>query len=130
MTTEELIQLANENFQRWNEALQTREPAKVADLYSEDNAFLPTLSPRFHQGTTDAVAYFEHFLAKNPFGTIVSEKVQKISEDSFLHSGMYDFVVGFDDDRQTVEARFTFVWQKINGEWKVIHHHSSLKPQA
>jgi len=43
---------------------------------------------------------------------------------------MYDFELGPDDNRQVTHARFTFIWRQDNGEWKIIHHHSSVKPQA
>jgi len=29
---------------------------------------------------------------------------------------------------QNVDARFSMVWQKIDGEWKIFHHHSSRIP--
>jgi hypothetical protein len=57
--------------------------------------------------------------------------VQQLAPDALLHSGMYNFTVGPADARQVVEARFTFVYVKNeNGEWKIAHHHSSLKPQG
>jgi len=44
---------------------------------------------------------------------------------------MYNFEVDSADGRQIVEARFTFIWKKNEpGEWKIIHHHSSVKPIA
>lgn len=122
--------LAKENFNKWNQALQIKNPVKVAELYTDDNSFLPTLSSDFKSGQEGAESYFRHFLEKNPTGEIIDDRIQKLTSDSYLHSGMYNFTVGHKDDRQIVEARFTFVWVKNDsGEWKIIHHHSSLKPQ-
>ena len=60
---------------------------------------------------------------------IIQEEVQTLGTDCYLHSGMYNFEVGLGDDRQVVEARFSFVWKKDDqGEWKIVHHHSSAKP--
>lgn len=124
------LEIARENFQKWNEALQTRDAKRVAELYTADATFLPTMSPDFKSGQQDAEDYFEHFLLKNPFGKIVKEKVQAIDENSYLHSGLYDFEVGQKDNREILEARLTFVWQKDkNGQWKILHHHSSIKPK-
>lgn len=122
-------QTARENFEKWNAALQTKDPQKVAELYTTNSTFHPTMSGNFEFGQEGAEGYFEHFLLKNPFGKIVEDKVQTIDDNSYVHSGLYDFVVGPAEKRETVKARFTFIWQKDeNGDWKIIHHHSSQKP--
>ncbi|MBN1778603.1 MAG: SgcJ/EcaC family oxidoreductase [Candidatus Buchananbacteria bacterium] len=126
---QELKELAVKNFAVWNEALQTKDPAAVAELYTENASFLPTLNPDFKHGRDGAEQYFEHFLEKDPEGEIIDEQIQPIGEDCYIHSGMYNFEVGPKDDRKIVEARFTFVWQKNErDEWKIVHHHSSLVP--
>jgi len=131
----ELKELAAKNFETWNKALLSHNAHEVASLYAADASFLPTLNPKFKKGREGAEAYFEHFLEKNPEGKVIEEAVQKTSVDKdgnisgFLHSGMYNFETGVPDNHQTVEARFTFLWQKDEaGDWKIEHHHSSLKP--
>jgi hypothetical protein len=37
-------------------------------------------------------------------------------------------MVGPDNGRKSVEARFSFMWRKIHDEWKITHHHSSAVP--
>lgn len=130
-----LKELAAKNFNCWNQTLLSRDAHEVALLYSKDASFLPTLNPELKNGQAGAEQYFKHFLEKNPEGKIVEEMVQEISADqsgaslSFLHSGLYNFEVGEPNSRQVVEARFTFLWQKDeDGDWKIKHHHSSLKP--
>jgi uncharacterized protein (TIGR02246 family) len=123
-------EIAKKNFSAWNEMLQSRDPKKVAELYKEDATFLPTVSPEFKTGKEGACDYFEHFLAKNPNGEIKGEVVQPLGDATYLHSGMYDFEVDGKDGRIIVEARFSYVWQKNNNdEWKILHHHSSVKPE-
>lgn len=130
-----LKELAANNFSAWNQALLSRNANQVASLYTNDASFLPTLNPELKNGQAGAEEYFKHFLEKQPSGEIVQEIVQETAADKdggvagFLHSGMYDFEVGEPGHRQKVEARFTFLWQKDQaGEWKIKHHHSSLKP--
>ena len=83
------------------------------------------------EGEYGAEEYFKHFLIKNPRGKIIQEEVQILGTDGYLHSGMYDFEVGPGDDRKVVEARFSFVWKKDDqGEWKIVHHHSSARPKG
>jgi len=128
---ERLEKTAEENFDRWNGALLTKDPAKVAELYAEDSTFLPTVSGEFKKGQPGAEEYFKHFLEKDPTGEIKEEEVQELGPDCYLHSGLYDFEIGPEEERQIVEARFTFVWQKNQaGEWEIAHHHSSVKPKG
>lgn len=121
--------IGTQNFSRWNEALLTKDPKEVAKLYIEDATFLPTLSPEFKKGKQGAEEYFIHFLEKDPIGTIIEEEIQIFGDTRYLHSGMYNFEVGPVNDRTMVEARFSMVWEKDDvGEWKISHHHSSMKP--
>lgn len=129
-TIEQRIEeVAHKNFSSWAELLLTKDPKKVAELYSSDNTFLPTVSGEFKHGVAEAEGYFAHFLEKNPEGKIIQDDVQVINENNYLHSGMYNFEIDKDGQRAVVEARFTFVWRKeADGRWKTIHHHSSVRP--
>ena len=127
--TQTIQEIASRNFSKWNSALQTGNPKEVAALYFTDATFLPTTSREFKKGQKGAEEYFTHFLKKNPTGKITKEEIQTFRADCYLHSGMYNFEVGPGDDRQVVKARFSFVWKKDDqGEWKIVHHHSSAKP--
>ena len=70
-----------------------------------------------------------NFLKKLPSGTITADDVQSFGPDAYLHSGMYTFMTGPDDDRRPVEARFSYMWRKVDGDWKIVHHHSSAVPK-
>ena|SRR3989344_8190634 len=121
--------IAKENFYKWNAALESRNPKEVAGLYQEGAPFLPTLSNDFIQEADETEKYFEHFLEKNPSGEIMEESVQPLSDNCYCHSGRYNFEVGSKNNRKIIEARFTFIWEKDDqGEWKIKHHHSSLRP--
>ena len=122
-------QIARANFSKWNAALQTGDSQQVAGLYANDATFLPTLSEEFKRGYNGIEAYFTHFLQKKPVCEIIEEEIQPLGSNSYLHSGLYNFSIGPNDNRQVVEARFSFVWkQNDQDEWKIIHHHSSVKP--
>lgn len=71
------------------------------------------------------------FCKKDPFGIIVESVTQESADvGTIIYSGLYDFSIGPSDARETVNARFTYVFQKNeNDEWKIIHHHSSLRPE-
>ena len=50
-------------FTKWNDALQTKDPNQVADLYSKNGNLLPTMSNRHRTDRAGIVDYFVHFLA-------------------------------------------------------------------
>jgi uncharacterized protein (TIGR02246 family) len=118
------------NFKTWNDALLAKDYEKVASLYSStDLSFLPTVSPKFIRDEASTKEYFMNFLKKLPSGTITADNVQSFGDDAYLHTGMYTFMTGPDDDRKPVEARFSYMWRKVDGGWKIVHHHSSAVPK-
>merc|ERR1711966_593780 len=127
---EDYYPVAQTNFKKWNDALQTKDPKKAAALYSAtDLSFLPTVSGDFIKDSGKPTEeYFVEFIKKNPAGTITGDKVQSYGPDAYLHTGMYTFMTGPADARAPVEARFSYMWRKVDGEWKITHHHSSATP--
>jgi len=124
------ITLARKNFRRWNDALQTKDARTVAALYSQNAlSFLPTVSPEHVKDGAKTEDYFTAFVQKNPFGTITDDSVQAYGGgDAYLHSGMYTFDLGVGAERAPVKARFSYIWVKEDGAWKISHHHSSVRP--
>ena len=118
------------NFQKWNDALQTKDAKAVASMYSEsDLSFLPTVSPKHISKLDSTQEYFEAFVMKDPFGTITDDSVQVYENgNAYLHSGLYTFDLGEGAARAPTEARFSYMWRKENGGWKIAHHHSSVRP--
>jgi len=115
-------------FQKWSEALETRDPDAVASLYAKDAVLLPTVSdiPRSdYQGIKD---YFVHFLRLEPKGEIVESHVT-CGEHWCEDVGIYEFTLG--TTGETVRARYSFVYTlQEDGQWKITHHHSSKMPEA
>ena len=125
--------IVSKNFKAWNDALQTGDEKIVANLYAKNASFLPTLSPNFVVANELLVQdYFKHFLNNHPFGRIVREHVVSFGwsfTTGYSHAGDYDFELGDAGRRYVVHARFIFVWKKIKGEWKIVQHHSSVRPE-
>lgn len=127
----DMLKVARDNFAVWNNALQTKDPKKVAALYTTagDLSFLPTVSPEHIREGAPTEEYFTAFVQKNPFGTITDDSVTVFDDgDAYLHSGLYTFDLGEGRKRAPTSARFSYVWKKINGEYKITHHHSSVSP--
>lgn len=113
-------------FDRWNDSLQTRDPDKMLEHYAPDAILLPTLSNKVRHNHAEIKDYFEHFLAKGPKGKIDESNV-RLFGDVAINSGVYtfDFANG-----TSVQARYTYVYRKLDGEWKIAEHHSSAMPET
>ena len=75
--------------------------------------------------------YFKAFLKLKPFGTIDESHVRFLSpaKDLACNSGIYTFDLVKDGQPTKVQARYSFAYRKINGEWKIVEHHSSAMPE-
>ena len=117
-------------FDRWNAAVLTEDPEKVADLYAPDAVLLPTLSPEIRTTHAGIVDYMEGFLAKHPSGEELRSVVKVLDPRTAIDTGAYRFTFHNADGTtsSTADARYTFVYEKRHGEWLIINHHSSLMP--
>ena len=116
----------NELLQKWVNAIKSGDPKQVTDLYHPDNGILlGTFSNKERVGHELILEYFENLLKSPVEVEIVSEHFST-SMGVSVNSGLYNFVTG----GKTINARFSFVYQSYNGEWKIISHHSSVMPET
>lgn len=119
-------------FDDWDDAVRTGDPAKVADLYASDSVLLPTLSNRLRTDRAGIVDYFEHFLSKKPDGEKVRTVVNVLDGNSAIDTGIYEFHVTdpVTGEKSTVPARYTYEYEKRDGKWLIVNHHSSKLPEG
>ncbi|MGW8556008.1 SgcJ/EcaC family oxidoreductase [Streptomyces tubercidicus] len=119
-------------FDGWNEALQTNDPEKVAAWYAEDAVLLPTASPEIRTDRAGIVDYFEHFMKGKPKGEKVRSIINVLDENSAIDAGIYKFHLtdAKTGKCRTVEARYTYEYEKRDGKWLIVNHHSSVLPPA
>jgi uncharacterized protein (TIGR02246 family) len=115
-------------FDKWNDALQTRDPQQVVSLYADDAVLLPTVSNQVRHNHGEIENYFQSFLKKSPKGKVTESNVREYG-DVALHSGVYVFNLTDGDTSSEVPCRFTFVYRKDGDDWKIIEHHSSMMPE-
>ena len=116
--------------QEWVNAIKSGDPKKVTDLYAKDAILLGTFSNKERVGHELILEYFENLLKSPVEVEIVSEHhvQQSCGADGFhvaRNTGLYNFVTG----GKTINARFTFVYDWING-YKIVSHHSSVMPET
>ena len=119
--------LAEELFERWNEALRSGNAQRVSQCYTEDAVLLPTVSNVPRLSRSEIEDYFEHFLQKQPLGKVDQRNV-KLGCNKITDAGVYTFRVIDSGRTEYVPARYTFVYENRDGEWLIAHHHSSLMP--
>ncbi|GAE50948.1 calcium/calmodulin-dependent protein kinase II association-domain-containing protein, partial [Xanthomonas arboricola pv. pruni str. MAFF 311562] len=57
--------------------------------------------------------------------------VRVLDDDSAVDAGVYTFTLTDKDGKKTdVQARYTFVYEKRDGKWLIINHHSSAMPEV
>ena len=75
--------------------------------------------------------YFEMFLTKKPKGVINYRTVRLLDDDSAVDAGVYTFTLTDKNGKKSdVQARYTFVYEKRDGKWLIINHHSSAMPEV
>lgn len=112
-------------FTRWNNALKTLDPDKVAQTYRKDALLLPTLSNRPRHNHPEIRDYFVSFLAKKPVG-IINESNIRTGCNMAIDGGIYTFKFA---DGSQVSGRYSYVYEYENGRWLISSHHSSAMPQ-
>ncbi|MFS8097761.1 SgcJ/EcaC family oxidoreductase [Lentzea alba] len=116
-------------FADWNAALATGDAQKVADRYAPNAVLLPTVSNQVRSTRAEIVDYFEHFLQNKPSGEILDSHVAVLNADDAIDAGTYRFALTKEGKPTTVDARYTFVYEKIEGKWLIVNHHSSAMPE-
>ena len=117
-------------FDQWNQALQSGDVAKVVSLYSADAVLQPTVSNRVRASSAEIRDYFEHFLALKPVGEINYREIRRLGPTTALDSGVYTFHLTNAAGEKSVQARYTFVYTLVDGQWKILNHHSSAMPEV
>lgn len=116
-------------FDQWNLALATLDPAKVTARYWPNAVLLPTVSNTPRTNPALIQDYFEHFLQKHPRGHIETRTID-VGCNLAIDMGTYTFSLMDDSGRvNEVFARYTYVYEARDGQWKIVHHHSSAMPE-
>lgn len=117
-------------FEKFNAAWASLDPAKVTSLFTRDAVLLATVSNTPRTSPEAINDYFVKFLQGRPVGTIDSSTVKlgcnKASRLGTWTVTLTDPKTGVRND---VKARYTFIYRYENGGWKIDHLHSSMMPE-
>ncbi|GAB4087659.1 hypothetical protein GCM10028785_03280 [Hydrogenophaga soli] len=113
-------------FDRWNASLMTHDPRKVVENYAPHSLLLPTVSNKPRYSVEDKIDYFVHFLHDGPVGKIDQRFIQ-VGCNTALDAGLYTFT--FFKTGKVVNARYSYTYGYVNGQWLITSHHSSGMPE-
>lgn len=116
-------------FDRWNAALATGKPEEVARLYAPNGVLAPTVSNEVRDTPEKIQEYFTKFLQLKPQGNVNYRQIRVLDDNTALDTGVYTFSLNDSGKASKVQARYTYLYEKINGEWKIMNHHSSAMPE-
>ena len=119
--TDSVIEDAEALLSRWQEAFNTRDPARVVELYADDAKLLGTSQARLYLGLDEVRTYFRGTSTVS----LGARVMDQLSEDTVLCVGHYQFSREQDGQVVKTPARFTFVLTCRDGAWRILHHHSS-----
>lgn len=117
------------NFDAWKNALASKDPKKVASLFAPDAILQPTVSNEIRNTPEEVESYFVDFLKLSPSPTINERHIRALDENTAIDSGVWTFDLVREGKSSWVTARYCFVWEKKDGEWKIQLLHSSAMPE-
>ena len=109
----------------WVKKIRDNNADQVAELYHDDGLLLGTFSDIERHGKKLIVNYFENLLKSKIDVKIISKHEHKTAS-IIVSSGLYDFII----NKKIIKARFSFVFVKTKGSWKILSHHSSELPKV
>ena len=120
----------NNTLNKWIDLVSAQDMDGVVNMYAEDGVLLGTYSDKVRIGKDDIKAYFEEFLLKKPEASVVDATTHYVLDKFYIINGFYDFKIENQSkiEKQVVHARFTFVFENRNGDFKILSHHSSVIP--
>ncbi len=102
----------------------------IAGLYSPDATLFGTISPALTTRPEDVRAYFAAVAKSRMQVKLVdTPTITKIADMAAVLSGLYEFSGPRPDGQSFVmPARYSFVVANIDGQWWIVHQHSSPRP--
>jgi len=114
----------NDILEIWVKKIRDNDAIQVSELYHENGLLLGTFSDIERHGRESIFSYFENLLKSKVDVEIISQYKYK-TDTITTSSGFYNFIV----NGKIIKARYSFVYLKVEDNWKILSHHSSVLPE-
>jgi len=109
----------------WADAYNSRNSVRIAGMYAPDAVFWGTTSKIIRPTPADIADYFKDAGKRPDARVTLEEQYVRVYGDMGLNSGSYTFSDVRDGQHTSRPARFSMVFQKRDGKWVLVDHHSS-----
>ena len=115
----------------WMQAVNNGDLEGLIALYDESAVLIPTFSNRLLGTPTMIRDYFVRLAGREELSIALHEKtlkVQSVSENVHVMSGIYCWRFAVDGELLSFEARFSYILD-LKRDKPIMHHHSSQIPR-
>jgi len=113
----------------WAKVFVEDDPGPIMALYAKDAVLWGTLSPTRRETPAALREYFVAAFKALPGHTVAfGDQLIRVYGNTAMNTGYYTFSYVKDGQRQSIPARYSFVYVKQSGKWLIADHHSSAMP--
>jgi uncharacterized protein (TIGR02246 family) len=114
---------------KWAEVFVLDDPDPILDLYDKEGVLWGTISATRRDDPAAIRDYFvKAFKALPGHKVAFGDQLIRVYGNTAINTGYYTFSFVKDGNPTSLPARYSFVYLKRNGAWKIVDHHSSKMP--
>ena len=114
---------------KWAALFTDDNPDPILALYDTEAVMWGTLSPARRDNPAAIRDYFEKAFKALPGHKVAfGDQLIRVYGNTAINTGYYTFSFVKDGKPTSLPARYSFVYVKRNGAWKIVDHHSSKMP--
>ena len=114
---------------KWAALFTDDNPDPILALYDQEAVMWGTLSPTRRDDPAAIRDYFvKAFKALPGHKVTFGDQLIRVYGNTAINTGYYTFSFVKDGEAKSLPARYSFVYVKRNGAWKIVDFHSSKLP--
>ena len=116
-------------FEQWIATFNSHDADRLSELYDQGARLLSTGgNEKPLDGRETIRVYFTPFLKRGDAVVFDHDDAVKVSSNIGVETGYYHFNIDPTGKPDVWVSRYTFVFEKKDGNWLIVHHHSSRVP--
>jgi 4a-hydroxytetrahydrobiopterin dehydratase len=120
---------AEQLVQQWMAAFNQEQLQTISECYAQDALLWGTHALQWIHGRDGVTQYFKNVFDSGRRVRVSLSGLQSWQAfDARIAHGSYRFESRTEEGTQRQDARFSFVWRRSTGAWRLQSHHSSVMP--
>ena len=115
--------------QAWRAAYDSRDPTRITAMYDSDAVLWGTTAKTLAATPAAIAEYFKGAPTRPNARVTFGEQQNRVYGDIGVSSGYYTFADVRDGQSVSRPARYTMVFRRRDGQWRIVSHHSSDLPK-